>query len=177
MSNYSSKHFSSSGGNKRKENSYFQNIRLIWNLSLKNRPTDIVLLGYKSKFSFAGRGRKLKSDFFPLIPDSLYLSKNCQRLLCSCMPFFLTLELPEMTNKEFVVPISTLLREEMWWEEKKKTTSQSISFDLKPNSPSWNQKNCPADSTENLYWGSEIKVTWQGKLPCENSAEFISFAL
>ena len=122
ISNYSSKHFSSSGGNKRKENSYFQNIRLIWNLSLKNRPTDIVLLGYKSKFSFAGRGRKLKSDFFPLIPDSLYLSKNCQdqRLLCSCMPFFLTLELPEMTNKEFVVPISTLLREEMWWEEKRK---------------------------------------------------------
>ena len=68
ISNYSSKHFSSSGGNKRKENSYFQNIRLVWNLSLKNRPTDIVLLGYKSKCSCAGRGRKLKSDFFHLYP-------------------------------------------------------------------------------------------------------------
>ena len=131
ISNYSSKHFFSSGGNKRKENSYFQNIRLIWNLSLKNRPTDIVLLGYKSKFSFAGRGRKLKSDFFPLIPDSLYLSKNCQRLLCSCMPFFLTLELPEMTNKEFVVPISTLLREEMWWEEKKENNESEYIIWLK----------------------------------------------
>ena len=79
ISNYSSKHFSSSGGNKRKENSYFQNIRLIWNLSLKNRPTDIVLLGYKSKFSFAGKGRKLKSDFFPLFHRQFILIQKLSR--------------------------------------------------------------------------------------------------